>query len=93
MLSRAERGERTPSLETLAKVCFGLSLSVADFFQPTLQYPLSGMPTEATQSAGRSPAEEHLLDAMRSLEQGIAALRSGTSRRGRVRKESKPVLP
>lgn len=32
MLSRAERGERTPSLETLAKVCSGLQMSLSAFF-------------------------------------------------------------
>ncbi len=32
MLSRAERGERTPSLETLSKVCEGLGLGLSAFF-------------------------------------------------------------
>jgi transcriptional regulator with XRE-family HTH domain len=32
MLSRAERCERTPSLETLSRACHGLGVSLSDFF-------------------------------------------------------------
>ena len=102
MLSRAERRERTPSLETLAKVCTGLQLSVAEFFEASASEVPSSVPRPSAVRMHGIPAvlhevlredvpainlraQEHFLDAIRSIEKGMRALGEGDGQRRRKR--------
>lgn len=81
MLSRAERAERTPSLETLAKLCEGLEVSVAEFFdESSVDKPLEWAVAEP--GALTHQAQEHFLDAIRSIELGLRATTGRQRRRG-----------
>lgn len=81
MLSRAERAERTPSLETLAKMCAGLNLTVSQFFdEHTFDEPLNW--TAAEPGALTHRAQQHFLDALRSLELGLHEATGGSMQPG-----------
>ena len=92
MLSRAERCERLPSIETLARVCVGLEMSLAEFFDE------GDIPTASAQTPGPSfdslapTAREHFLDAIRSIERGVNVVASPVERphRGRRRRPRAP---
>jgi transcriptional regulator with XRE-family HTH domain len=76
MLSRAERAERTPSLETVARACQGLDVTLAEFFDV-------GRKSRAPAKAA-TPAE-HFSEAIREIERGLDVLRSQTPARKRGR--------
>jgi len=67
MLSRAERAERTPSLETLARACQGLGVTLAEFFDGGR---ISRAPARAA-----TPAE-HFSKAIREIERGLEVLKN-----------------
>jgi transcriptional regulator with XRE-family HTH domain len=71
MLSRAERCERIPSLETIARVCEGLEMSLSEFFEAAA-LPI-GNPHWPAPDGLTPAAREHFLDALRSLQRGMAA--------------------
>jgi transcriptional regulator with XRE-family HTH domain len=87
MLSRSERSERVPSIETLARVYTGLQITLAAFFDD------SGAPLPQVQDAGpdlsslEPRAREHFQDAIRSIQRGMeaAALPNGGGQRRRKR--------
>lgn len=101
MVSRAERRRKTPSLETLARVCAGLGVSVAEFFagsasdgalaggevQQTLPKVVRKLMVDDAEPGFSLRAQEHLLDAIRSIERSMEAQREGGSQRRRTKKQ------
>jgi len=91
MLSRAERSERVPSIETLARVCAGLEMSLSDFFDEgdrpaTPERGLGGALGEL-----EPRAREHFLDAIRFIERGAQALATPTATPQRRRRVGEPT--
>ena len=93
MLSRAERCERVPSLETLARVCNGLQISLADFFDESRALIPNVHDMGPALPALDSRASEHFQDAIRSIQRGMeaAAAPAGGVQRRRKRNTGRPV--
>ena len=86
MLSRAERCERVPSIETLARVCIGLQISLASFFDEAGAQLPSAQDAGPDLSALDPRAREHFRDAIRSIQRGMEAAASPTDGLPRRRK-------
>ena len=85
MLSRAERAERTPSLETMARVCQGLDVTLAEFFADG-HTTKTHAPVSAIKPAMPS---DHFAEAIREIERGLEVMRSQAPDRKRGRSPRK----
>lgn len=76
MASRAERSEKTPSVQTLAKLCEGLDVSLAEFFGgpagPRAPASLNGV-VELLDGVERD-ARRQVLDGFKAIASGVRAL-------------------
>jgi transcriptional regulator with XRE-family HTH domain len=80
MLSRAERGERTPTVETLARACSGLGVSLSAFFsehrlvvearEPVAVVAVAAPPIEKLKLAVRDI--ERVLETIRAIDPALA---------------------
>lgn len=90
MLSRAERCERTPSLETLSRACHGLGVSLSDFFSGASAAPQRRLDEgEPDPVAALAEAIQTLLTVHRSL-RDAEALAGAEPRRRRGPAARKP---
>lgn len=91
MLSRAERSERVPSIETLARVCAGLQITLSDFFDDSGTHLPQAKDTGPDLSSLEPRAREHFQDAIRSIQRGMEAVALPTG--GRQRRRARQVRP
>lgn len=76
MVTRAERGERTPSLETLVRVCDALGVGLAEFFEDARGKRTPSVAGLERALAGLTDAERG--DVMSQFAQLVRLLRGGS---------------
>ena len=89
MLSRAERRERTPSLETLARACGGLGVTLSEFFA---EPPPSPSPHVQTAAEPREDPAEAFVEALEAIQRGLAGLLDASGARSPRRRSRGPRL-